>query len=209
MTRPGLWTRAQKVWRTGGTTGLCRSIAQRAYRHSSAIWHERDLTTDCPVSQADIAVRVVMDDLIGTVDWLRSRPHDERELSLAVAGGHLLARADLPEGPIGCVKAGWGDVWVTDFLCCLRFPSDTAFIYDTYVAPAYRRKGVARALLAAVIKELASRSFRRVFCHIPEWNVASRRLYGSLGFVARRRIRVVRLFSIPVLWPHPKALWSK
>jgi ribosomal protein S18 acetylase RimI-like enzyme len=183
-----LWRRIRRAWGDGGLMAVLGSIVQRLYLHNSAIWHERDLAKHIPDLRARFAIRIVLDDPMGTAEWLRARPHDATELSVAVARDHLLARAHLPGGPVAYVKAGWGDVWISDFQRSIRFPPDTAFIYDTYVDPLYRRRRIGLALLAAVIRELRARRFGRVFCHIPEWNLASRRLYKSLGFVARRRI---------------------
>jgi len=172
------------------------------------MWYERDLTGDLPGREARIPIRIALDEPERTIEWLRTRAHDPRELSLALARGHLLARADLGESPIGYVKAGWGEVWVSDFQRCVALPEGAAFIYNSWVDPAHRRQHVASALLAAVMGELQGRGFRRVFCHIAEGNMASRHLYESSGFVARRRICFTRLLGVAVVRPHPRALWS-
>ena len=209
VSRPPLVTRIRRVLRQEGLAGLCAAVAERVWRRRTAIWHERDLTVDLATAQARIPISIILDDPRGTIQWLRTRPHDPSELSLALANGHLLARAELDQTPIGYVKAGWGKVWVSDYQSCISFPDEAAFIYDSYVDPAHRGRRVGSALVGEVMRELKARAFSRVFCHIPERNVASRRLYESSGFVPRRRICFTRLLGATFLLPHPRVLWRR
>jgi ribosomal protein S18 acetylase RimI-like enzyme len=202
-----LITRIRRVWREGGLPAIYGCIVARIMRHNSAIWHERALTADLPLPKAEAPVRIIHDDPQATLEWLHRRPHDPRELGLARAEHHLLSRAELNGALVAYVKAGWGEVWISDYQSAVRFPPETAFIYDTYVEPALRRQGIGKALVAAVTRELQARGFARVFCHIPEWNGASRRLYESLGFAARRKIVFARVFGLGILWPRPQVLW--
>ncbi len=200
-------TRIRRVWQEGGLPAIYGCIAERVLRHNSAIWHERQLVGELPAAKAKLPVSIIRDDLRGTLEWLYRRPHDPRELGLALAEGHLSPRAELNGALVAYVKAGWGAVWVSDYQGFVSFPPEAAFIYDTYVEPALRRQGIGKAMVAAVMKELQARGFARVFCHIPEWNRASRHLYESVGFVARRKIVFARILGLPILWPHPRMLW--
>ena len=58
----------------------------------------------------------------------------------------------------------------------------TAEMARLFVRPAYRRDGIARALVARVMEEAAAAGYRRMVLHtLPEWR-AARALYGALGF---------------------------
>lgn len=66
-----------------------------------------------------------------------------------------------------------------------------AIVLNVYVEPAWRRRGVAEALMRALLDGVASRGIRRVVLHASD---AGRHLYERLGFVATNEMR---------LEPHP------
>jgi [ribosomal protein S18]-alanine N-acetyltransferase len=78
------------------------------------------------------------------------------------------------------VLAGFSVVW---------FAADEAELGDLAVEPAFRRRGVARALLARVLAECAARGARTLYLEVRESNAAARALYERAGFemVGRRR----------------------
>ena len=57
------------------------------------------------------------------------------------------------------------------------------------VAPGFRRRGVARALMASVLAEATARGTSALFLEVRESNAAARKLYEEHGFeeVGRRR----------------------
>lgn len=57
-------------------------------------------------------------------------------------------------------------------------------IHNLAVAPAYRRRGIARALLHAVIGDAKRENASRVTLEVRKSNEAAQRLYHSLGFMA-------------------------
>lgn len=57
-------------------------------------------------------------------------------------------------------------------------------IHNLAVHPAYRRRGIGRALLQAVIEEAKRRGSVGVTLEVRTSNEAAQRLYQSLGFVA-------------------------
>ncbi len=73
------------------------------------------------------------------------------------------------------------------FILC-RVLADEAEVLSFGVAPAYRRRGGGRALLALAMAEAARRGAQRMFLEVAEDNVAARALYDSAGFfcVGRR-----------------------
>ena len=56
-----------------------------------------------------------------------------------------------------------------------------AIVLNVYVEPAWRRRGIADALMRAVLDGLAERGIRRIVLHASD---DGRRLYERLGFVA-------------------------
>lgn len=59
---------------------------------------------------------------------------------------------------------------------------DTAHVAQIAIDPAYRRRGLARALLQAALHRAAAAGFWRVTLLVAEDNTAARDLYASLGF---------------------------
>ena len=62
-----------------------------------------------------------------------------------------------------------------------------AIVLNVYVEPEWRRRGVADALMRALLDELAARRIRRIVLHASE---DGRRLYERLGFVATNEMRL-------------------
>ena len=62
-----------------------------------------------------------------------------------------------------------------------------AIVLNVYVEPAWRRRGVAEALMRALLDALATRGIRRIVLHASD---EGRRLYERLGFVATNEMRL-------------------
>jgi ribosomal protein S18 acetylase RimI-like enzyme len=62
-----------------------------------------------------------------------------------------------------------------------------AILLNMYVQPAWRRRGVGRALMTAVLEVLAARGVRRIVLHSSD---AGRHLYESMGFVPTNEMRL-------------------
>jgi GNAT superfamily N-acetyltransferase len=65
------------------------------------------------------------------------------------------------------------------------------FIEELFVEPAERRKGVARALFAHLLKEAKGRGVRAMELQVDMGHEPARALYRSLGFAARARTPLV------------------
>ena len=66
----------------------------------------------------------------------------------------------------------------------VRPAADEAEILSLAVLPAWRRRGLARRLLAAALERLTAAGTRRLLLEVAEDNVAAQRLYQSAGLVA-------------------------
>jgi len=70
----------------------------------------------------------------------------------------------------------------------VRPAADEAELLSLAVLPAWRRRGLARRLLAAALERLVTAGTRRLLLEVAEDNVAARRLYEGVGLtrVGRR-----------------------
>lgn len=59
---------------------------------------------------------------------------------------------------------------------------DEMHILNLAVAPAFRRKGIARKLVLAAIKRAGRRGAKKAFLEVRASNAAAQKLYSSLGF---------------------------
>ncbi len=66
-----------------------------------------------------------------------------------------------------------------------------AIVLNVYVVPAWRRRGIAEALMRTLLDALNARGVRRIVLHASE---QGRRLYERLGFAATNEMRLSRLF---------------
>jgi ribosomal protein S18 acetylase RimI-like enzyme len=67
-------------------------------------------------------------------------------------------------------------------------------VLGTYVGPAYRRQGIARALFAATFEAARNKSFEKIFTFVRADNPAALATYLSQGFdvigTARRQAKI-------------------
>ena len=77
---------------------------------------------------------------------------------------------------------------VAGYLCLLEI-ADEIHITNVAVHPAWRRRGMARALLTGVLEDARRRRLRLVILEVRPTNTEARGLYTSFGFrvVGRRR----------------------
>lgn len=70
---------------------------------------------------------------------------------------------------------------------CLLVAGDEAELLKVSVAPAHRRRGIGRALLADVFTGAIQAGARRLFLEVREGNQAARALYAGAGFTEMSR----------------------
>jgi ribosomal protein S18 acetylase RimI-like enzyme len=69
-----------------------------------------------------------------------------------------------------------------------------AIVLNVYVEPAWRRRGVAEAMMRVVLDALAARGIRRIVLHASD---DGRRLYERLGFVPTNEMLLDRRANEP------------
>ena len=147
--------------------------AQRVRQDSAG-----DATAIAPATRADIDAVVELEVVAFADPW--TRPAFEAALKERHARFRVARGAD--GGLMGYVIA-----W---------FVLDEGEIANLAVVPTARRRGVARALLEAIIAEARESRIAQLFLEVRESNAAARALYTARGFkpVARR----VRYYRKPI-----------
>lgn len=195
--------------RAGITALLGRAFAKAvrtAYRTTSSLWLVRNLEDhfDPGTPRTSVTVDHLVEDKSRAISWLRTQHRQfpwmffEKEIDAARANGHIFTVIESDGDIIGYLKIGINDVYIHDFDRVVRFPPDTAFVYDTFVLPAYRGKKVALYALARTIQYLHERNFTRLWCHIEKWNRASLSLFREAGFQEKGTIRFSRFLTLPL-----------
>jgi len=207
------FAKVKNAYQSGGITLLLgrssKKLRHSIFRTNHAIWYSRDLTRPVPDIKARIPITIEWDSPT-TWDWMKANSDTvdviEQELDAAVREGHFYPNVRHEGKIVGFIKVGRGDVYVMDFDMDVHFDKDTAFIYDTYVDPTYRGKAIAPELISDVMRYLIKNGYRRLMCHIPTWNMASRNTYKKCDFEEINRIRHYRVFGKKLFTTHPESL---
>jgi ribosomal protein S18 acetylase RimI-like enzyme len=106
---------------------------------------------------------------------------DPDEVAARLAGGKrcFTARVD------GAIAAyGWvtpeGD-WIGGLERAIRLDGDEAYIWHCATLPAYQRRGLYKAVLAAILRAFHGEGYRRAWIGCPLANTASVRAFEALG----------------------------
>ena len=102
----------------------------------------------------------------------------------ALVGGFL---ATVDNQPAGCA------IWHRSFSTFRG--KETLYLEDLSVLPAFRRRGIARALLKAVAQLAMARGVPVVIWEMMDWNEGARTLYQSVGAEIEPGFRKCRLYS--------------
>jgi ribosomal protein S18 acetylase RimI-like enzyme len=98
-------------------------------------------------------------------------------------------RGWLVESKDGNVVAGAG-LHISHLLSHPTKPNDVrrAYVYNVYVAPEHRRRGLARQLMDEVLAHCRAENIRTVWLHASD---EGRPLYDKMGFVATNEMKLV------------------
>ena len=206
-TRAALRRKITRAYREEGLAGVAsrtfRLVRNRLLTTNCSIWFRRSLeypadeiSPSC--STPELHVELLIEDKSRLISWLRA--HHEKhpwmalpdELAVAVECGHIFAAFVLNGRIVGYVKVGLDRVYVHDFRRTIRFPTGDCFVYDTFVLPDFRRRGIAYRGLIEAMGQLKRRGLLRIWCHIEGWNTGSLELFRRAGFQKVARVRFVR-----------------
>ena len=192
---------------------IARRLGNVVLRTNSADWYYTDLSQAadyCTVSRQEAVV-----DFNATkevIAWLRQIRGEfpwawvQEELDIAREYNHVFARLRMGEEAVGYVKIGLTRSYVTDFARCIAVPEASAYIYDTFVHPERRGRGLATFLLLQTQDFLRRQNTRFVWSHIPRWNHASIGAYRRAGFAEVKHVRYVRFMGLRLFSHHPERL---
>lgn len=179
-----------------------KSFLSSIFTTNSAIWFEKDLSEKIEDFQAKIPVEIDTGSTNQTIEWLKKLNLSwvvyPKEITTALKYKHCWPSVSNNTKTIGCIKIGFGCIYIADYDKVIKFPDKMAFIYDTYVSNEYRGKNVARYLISQSIKYLKSQGYTKLGCHIPPWNKASINAFEKNGFKKVNYIRYLRIFGIPI-----------
>ena len=100
---------------------------------------------------------------------------------------------------IAWMKVGRSQVYVHDFETVTEFPDKLAFIYDTFVDPEYRGRGLGSMMIKQTKIFLAEHGYDAVACHIEDWNKPSIKTFQSNSFSPLGQIRFLRILFFRLL----------
>ena len=174
---------------------------------NSAIWFEKDITKKLVEYPPMISVEIDMDSTSQTIEWLKSQNEswvtNPKEIAIALKYNHCWPSVRTKGHIIGCVKIGFRNPYITDYNRVIELPEKMAFVYDSFIIPEQRGKGVVTYVTMEVFKFLRAQGYTRVGLHVPSWNKASLRSVEKMGFTKVIYIKNYRIFGFPILIGKP------
>lgn len=180
-------------------------LRHRIFTTSCSIWFtshsDRDARSD-DLSSTDLGIEFLDEDRSELEEWMKRHQPEfpwlffPQEKSVADECNHVYSKITHHGLIVGYIKVGMKLVFVHDFGMSITFPQHHAFIYDTFVLPAYRGQKIAGFAVARTQAYLRQRGFNTIWCHIEAWNEPSLKLFGRNGFQERARIQFVRILNL-------------
>jgi ribosomal protein S18 acetylase RimI-like enzyme len=141
-------------------------------RHRAAMFRDMGKLAAAREAPLEQATAAYLGDAMPRGDYLAWVAEDESAPPLVIGGAGVQLRPILPRP-----RDSEGDLEL----------GPEAIVLNVYVQPAWRRRGVAAALMRALLDDLAARGIRRVVLHA---SPDGRGLYEKLGFVPNNEMRL-------------------
>jgi len=143
-------------------------------------------------------------------DWICQHASDTDwpQFRAALQHDHDLVVATSAGQALGWAWIGYERVHLTPLGRSILLPPGTGYLYEAYVRPAARRRGIGRALVGARCLCARQRGCDRLLTHVVEGNLASRRALEAHGFAITGRTHFVKALVVR-MWtrsPLPAAL---
>jgi len=144
-------------------------------------------------------------------DWMVQRGDgaDWAQYRVAIEHEHDLVLARRGEEVLGWAWLGYERVYLPPIGREIRLAEGTGYLYDAYVRPAERRRGIGRGLVAARCAHADARGIDRLVSHVLVGNEASLKALRTHDFEVIGRTLFVRALALR-LWsrkplPAPRA----
>lgn len=178
-------------------------IRRTLFNTNKADWYCKFLTKEnCVFAGSNQELKIEYNNYKETVQWLMLHKsefpwiYNPKEIESAERYNHIYPSVKCNDSIIGYIKiAAAARVYIADYEDDIALKNDEAFIYDTFILPEFRGKQMGNFILSNIFNKLKADGISFVFCHIPEWNKASSRLYQNMGFKKISNIRYLRLFN--------------
>jgi CelD/BcsL family acetyltransferase involved in cellulose biosynthesis/GNAT superfamily N-acetyltransferase len=206
-----MFRKSREIYKYQGPGKLLGRVVKKVlnfiFSCNSAVWFEKNIETELEKYDPKIQIEINMDSGKNTIEWLNGLNIiwlvNPKEIEFCIAHNHYLPAALHDRNIVGCAKVGFDKVYILDFRKAIKFPEDMIFIYDTYVAPEYRGKGIAGYIIYEISKYFRNKGYKRIRCHIPKWNTASVSAYRKAGFKEIKIIRCFRILGLPIITSDP------
>lgn len=192
-----------------GAFMLSRAL-RMSFTTNSSIWYRLPLLNYLPVIQPKISTDFDIMPVSQAKDFFR-RNHSffpwmyiDEELDVAAAKEHIFPSFSIDGRVISYLKVGVKEAYMLDFCRVLHLPPATAIIYDSFVLPEFRRKGLGASILSRTADHLRKKGFTTLWAQIPEWNAASVKMTVRAGFQPVGKVRYIRSFGKEVFLKQPK-----
>ena len=135
-------------------------------------------------------------------DWICQHAGNEADwpqFRTALLYDHDLVVATIEGQPVGWAWVGYGRVYLPPLGRDIRLPEGTAYLYEAFVRPAARGRGIGSALVAARCARAESHGYAHLLTHVLDGNEPSLRSLRRHGFRTSGRTRFLRLLLLR-LW---------
>jgi len=183
---------------------IIRSLRSRSYRTNCSGWYMAPLRTSRQKQSSGTIEKLKFQVLTGENRSILNRwlvenqkrypwVYFPEEIDAAERYHHWYPCLFDNDKLVGFIKLGRNCVYIHDFEGIIKLPDRVAFVYDTFVDPEYRHRGLAQAMLLNTMSYLEKHGYNKVFCHIEDWNKASVNAFTSVGFSRVGTVRYLRL----------------
>lgn len=109
--------------------------------------------------------------------------------------GHKCLIANAKNSVVGVVWISKDEYFIEEQNYLLTLNKHSIFIWDGFITPKYRMKGVYIALLEQLIKILEHKQQSKIYCHIDYENIHSLNTHLRFGFQIKEEIVFFSIFS--------------
>lgn len=203
-----------KTYREDGVREVIKRVFNKGvsliFETNSAIWYEKVLNHSSNEIKPAIPLSVDFTDFIVTLNWIKNQDVswmlNKKELNIALYEEHYWLNIKHKGLIIGYIKVGLGNVYINDYKGVIKYPDDVAYIYDSFILPEFRNKRAASYFIYETCNFIRKKGFKRIICHIPQWNIPSIRAYSHVGFKKKKSIRWVKIVGFKILTFNPANL---